>query len=82
MTQPKSSMGSVTWNVTAQNEGMGRKVDGSFTQGVAVQFQTNAGTSGSVFIPNSEYTPEKVRAAIADRVSMMHAVNQLTGEVR
>lgn len=81
MTQPKQATGGVTWHVTAQNEGMGRLPTGQFAQGVNISFLTSNGMSGNVFVPNADYTPEKVRQAIHDRVSMMHSVGGLTGQV-
>lgn len=51
---------------------------GRFTKGVEVQFVTAAGNTGSVFIPDDQYTPDVVRAAIADKAAVMDAVGAIT----
>lgn len=51
---------------------------GRFVKGVEVSFVTAKGNTGSVFLPDDQYTPDAVRAAIAERAALMDAVSGLT----
>ena len=78
MTQPSAG---VTWRVTQQTEGMGKLPNGQFVQGVNVTFATTAGVTGTVFVAHSEYTPDRVRQLIAEKLTTMHQVQNLTGKM-
>lgn len=68
-----------SWQVTAQSETTGLTPSGTPAKGVNVTFKTADGTSGSVFIPDANYTADNVKAAIAERVAAFDAVKGLTG---
>lgn len=69
----------VPWTVTSQREDFQPGPNGQLVQGVVVSFTTAAGVQGSVFVPNAEYVPDRVRAYIAARAAAMDAVSRLTG---
>lgn len=81
MTQPKQPNSQTSWVVISQTPGLGKLPSGMFGQGINIVFTLENGTSGSVFVPNEDYTPEKVRQAIHDRASIMHSVSNLSGKV-
>ena len=67
------------WSVTSQREDIQLAPNGQVANGVVVTFTTASGIQGSVFVPNVDYTPDRVRAMIAERVARMEAVHKLTG---
>ena len=81
MTQPRDVPAPASWRVTQQVEQIGRSGGGSFVPGVLVSFAVSTGESGSVFVPQGDYTPAKVAALIASKVSLMRDVGGLTGPV-
>lgn len=69
----------ITWNVTTQQETTRPDSTGRFVSGVLVTFTTSNGLSGSVFVPDAQYTPDNVRSAIQARVEQMVGVQSLQG---
>lgn len=67
------------WTVTGQVDTTDFDMTGRAVRGWRVSFVTNAGVSGSVFVPKSIYTVENVRAAIAADVQTLNAVQGLSG---
>lgn len=67
------------WEVTGQVEGVKPDNTGKFVAGVTVSFHTNTGQTGSVFIPDTQYTPENVKRLVAAKADMMTAVAGLKG---
>ena len=66
------------WVVTTQSETMGIGPSGQATRGVNVGFRLADGTNGSVFVPDAQYTPDQVKAAIMARAEAFGAVKGLT----
>jgi len=66
------------WSVISQAETMGIGPTGTAGSGVKVTFRLSDGTTGSVFVPDAQYTPEQVKAAITARVGAFQAVKGLT----
>lgn len=66
------------WRVTTQVETMGIGPSGQATRGVSVGFTLADGTAGSVFVPDAQYNPDTVRAAIQARAAAFGAVKGLT----
>ena len=68
------------WSVTGQltttriPEGGNR-----FVTGVEVSFITRGGHAGTVFIPDTQYRPEVVRAAIDEKAALMDEIGALQG---
>jgi hypothetical protein len=50
---------------------------GAPVRGMKVAFRLADGTTGSVFVPDTQYTAENVRAAILARVAVLEAVKGL-----
>ena len=67
------------WTIIGQAETFQTDDAGAFVPGVTVTFQLPGGQAGSVFVPNSKYTVEGVKAAVTARASAMAAVSQLQG---
>lgn len=68
----------VGWQVLSQNEDSQVTPDGRVERGVTVRFQTDGGTVASVFVPDFQYTPDQVRAAISARANQIGAVANLS----
>lgn len=68
-----------TWSVTAQQQQTAQDSTGNYVAGVKVTFVTGSGLSGSVFVPESQYNAETVRAMVAARVEAMAAIAALNG---
>lgn len=73
------SGGGVTWTVDTQQEASGQLPGGAFGPGYRVTFTTGHGLHGSVWLPESQFSPEAVRHAIAAKVKLLVAVQQLSG---
>jgi hypothetical protein len=70
-----------SWSVEYQQESVDLGSDGKAVQGVKVGFKTSHGVHASVFVPRAEFTPDKVKAKIADAVAQIDGVHNLTGTV-
>lgn len=68
------------WEITSQQETYDRAPNGAFANGVQIAFRTRSGAMGSVFVPYSEYTEQRARAAVDARATAMENVHNLTGE--
>lgn len=68
----------VTWEITAQREDYRPGPTGAFVTGVVISFRTGQGHTGSVFVPDTLYTVDAARSAIAARAAAMDAVGRLT----
>jgi hypothetical protein len=68
------------WKVVSQQTGSGQDANGKFVQGRNVTYQLADGTSGTVFVPNTSYTVESVKSAIADDAGRVADVARLTSE--
>lgn len=69
----------VTWRIVSQQETTRPDNSGRFVSGVLVMFQTSNGLTGSVFVPDQQYTPDVVRQLVQQRVDLMTAVHTLEG---
>jgi hypothetical protein len=67
------------WEVTQQTEATDIGPTGAYVSGVRVTFRTASGAVGSVFVPHTDYTVERVRAAIAARAGVIEGVAGLQG---
>lgn len=68
-----------SWTITGQVEQLKPTPDGKVTQGVAITFRTAAGNVGTVFVPDAQYSPSAVAAAVSSRAMAMDAVSNLQG---
>jgi hypothetical protein len=68
-----------TWTVTGQLQTTQPDPAGRFVTGVLVSFTTGKGFSGSVFVPEAQYSVANVQAAIAAKAQQLDAVGSLTG---
>ena len=67
------------WEIIGQREDYRPGPTGGFVSGVVVSFRTLSGAVGSVFVPDSVYTPENVAQAVNARAATMETVANLTG---
>jgi hypothetical protein len=67
-----------TWRVGPQMQTT-QLHGGRFVRGVEVSFVSAKGHSGTVFIPEDQYSPETVAKAVGDKAALMDAVGDLTG---
>lgn len=69
----------IGWTVIGQREDYRPGPTGAFVPGVVITFRTAGGHTGSVFLPDTAYTIEIARAAIAARAIALDAVGLTTG---
>lgn len=68
-----------SWAVTGQVTDQVRVTDaGQTIEGVQVYFTTGEGQTGSVFVPDTQYTEAKVRQMIEARANRLDAVFAMT----
>ena len=68
-----------SWQITGQREDYRPGPTGAFVSGVVVTFSIPSGASGSVFVPDAQYSPASVRALVDARAAAMEAVAGMTG---
>lgn len=68
-----------SWAVTTQQETTRPDSTGRFVQGVLIGFQTSDGLTGTVFVPDTQYTPDYVKQVIQARVDVMSGIQGLNG---
>lgn len=68
------------WHVTGQRPDFRQGRTGGFVNGYVVSFELDNGAgSGEVFVPESEYTADKVAAAVRGVAGHMVAIASLAG---
>lgn len=67
-----------TWQVISQLEQTQIGTNSQLVKGMLVTFTTGLGNTGSVFVPDAQYTPSTVKAAIAAQAATLDAVSRLT----
>ena len=67
------------WTVTQQIETTDVGPAGGYVAGVRVTFRTAENVTGSVFIPEPDYTPDRVKAAIERKAAILSTVAGLEG---
>lgn len=68
-----------TWKVTSQVPAIWLGGNGQAVNGIEVFFTTGAGHSGSVKLPETAYSVDNARTAIAARAQLLDAVGSLSG---
>jgi hypothetical protein len=68
------------WKVVSQVQQSGQLPGGRFGPGMAVTYQLDTGTTGTVFVPLSAYNPANVTAAINAQAPSLATVDGLTSE--
>jgi hypothetical protein len=68
------------WKVTSQVTAVGQDANGKFVPGRNITYQLADGTSGVVFVANTNYTVDAVKAAIADDAGRVAGVAKLTSD--
>jgi hypothetical protein len=71
-------MAPATWRINAQMQTT-QLWGGRFVRGVEVSFVSAAGHSGTVFVPEDQYTPDAVKAAVSAKAALMDQIGTLTG---
>jgi class 3 adenylate cyclase len=66
------------WTVTSSQPNTIVDTAGRVTKGYQVTFLTGMGHTGTVFVPDAQYQPEMVRAAIKAQAAIVDAVNTLS----
>lgn len=66
-------------SIDAQQNEIGIGPDGKATLGYTVRFTTKKGVKGSVFIPQSMYSPDNVRARVQAHAYELDQVQGLAG---
>lgn len=74
-------MPKVTWEIEGQTRATNLGQGGRYMPGWTVAWVTSTGVHGDVFVPDTEYTTERVGELVAARVASVVGVGQLRGEV-
>lgn len=70
------------WTITGTQETTGLTDQGTPAKGVLVSFKLDDGTAGTVFVPDTAFTPAHVTALVAARAASLVGVKGLTGTVQ
>lgn len=69
------------WTVTQQTPTVLPGPSGQAQRGYNIRVETDTGHTDTVFVPESEYTPDGAKAIIAAHLGNVAAIGGLTGEV-
>ena len=69
------------WTITGTSETTGLTDQGMPAKGVTVSFKLEDGTGGTIFVPDTQFTPAAVTALVGARASALLSVKGLTGTV-
>lgn len=67
------------WTVVNQIQQGGMNSAGQYVTGWLVTFRTRSGAEGNVHIPDSEYTPDIVRARVSEKAAQLNAISGMSG---
>lgn len=67
-----------TGTVVSVQDGQGQNDQGSWVRGKNVTFQLSSGPTGTVFVPDSQFNPDMVKAMVQDAAQRLAAVHNLT----
>jgi len=67
-----------SWSVIGQQEQVEFDQQGKMQNGVKISFQTGQGHSGTVFVPQAQYNPERVKELVAAKAQLMDQVGALS----
>jgi hypothetical protein len=70
--------GGVAWRVINVADSTGQDATGRWVAGRAVTYQLQSGATGTVFVPNSLFSADSVRAAVAAEAATLDAVTKLS----
>lgn len=70
------------WTIGVPTETTGLSDAGTPVKGVTVPFKLDDGTSGSVFVPDSQLSPANVTALVQARASTLAGLKGLSGSVQ
>jgi hypothetical protein len=68
----------VTWQVVAQVPAQGQASTGQYGPGHLITAQLPSGSTFQVFVPNGDYTIDKVRAALAAKAATVANIDKLS----
>jgi hypothetical protein len=68
-----------TWQVTSQIPATMPGPAGRFVKGVTITFVTGKGFSGEVFVPDTAYNTDNVRALLAAQAQKVDDIGTLSG---
>lgn len=67
------------WVITNQTETNDVGPDGQYVSGVRVMFRTATGVVGSVFVPHTDYRPDRVRQLVGAKAEIADAIAAMQG---
>lgn len=73
-----TDQGSPTATITSQNRTVGTGPNGTVTQGYRVEFKTNKGVIGDVFVALSAFTPDVVVQRVREEAMKLDALQGMT----
>lgn len=79
MTQLTPNAPRTGWTITSQSRTIQNDASNTPVRGIEVYFTTGKGATASVFIPDAQYTPDNVRARVADFANRLDQVQGATG---
>ena len=69
----------MNWEVIGQQPTTGQNARGQYVQGQRIHIRTKAGHEGDLFVPYSDYAPEKVTPLLASLAARLDSVGKLSG---
>lgn len=67
-----------TWHVTGQLEQQKIDTSGQVQDGMTIMYQTDAGVSGTIWLPMAQYTADNVRRAISLKADLNNTIQGLS----
>lgn len=67
------------YTVTGQQQDFGEGPNGTYVQGVRITYRTAAGSTGALFVPQTEYTVDNVRRLLDKAAETAVGIERLGG---
>lgn len=78
MYSSQSDQAQASGTITTVSPGQGQNEQGQWVRGQNVSFQLVTGQVGTIFVPDSQFNPERVRALVAAAAQNLADVHNLT----
>lgn len=75
---PNSELPSGGWTVGSQVQETRFNASGQPVRGVTIHFQSASGVASTVWVPESDYNPQTVKALISSKVKTIDAIAGLS----
>lgn len=79
MSQAANPVPTSGWSIVGQTPKTGQNSQGIYVPGIQISFVTGSGQPGNVWVPDTDYNLDTVRALVMAKVATIDAIQGLSG---